>query len=121
MGITTDIPSIDYAALRELSSLMEEAFPELLQAFITDAGKIVEGLQRALTSNDLSSASKLAHTLKGSSANIGAPRLSDLCKVLNMGEHEGEIDDFSAIVAKIDHEFEVVKGQLNQFLQEAGQ
>ena len=59
--------------------------------FKNEAGKQLESLQRAWTTGDINTAARAAHTLKSSSATLGAMRLSAHChkieSALRAGEH----------------------------------
>nr|WP_218626439.1 Hpt domain-containing protein [Pseudomonas sp. dw_358] len=63
---------------------MEQEYPLLLDTFLSDAGARLKQLQKATDADGLAQA---AHSLKGSSSNMGAVRLAELCRQL---EQEAE-------------------------------
>jgi hypothetical protein len=66
--------------LRELGGDDEpELLTELIQIFLEDAPQRMKDITEGLAHGDLSRVERGAHTLKSSSANIGALGLSDLC------------------------------------------
>ena len=56
----------------------EELLSEVVELFIEEVPDILSKLKDALDSGDWDSAAKLAHTLKGSSSNVGAERFASL-------------------------------------------
>jgi HPt (histidine-containing phosphotransfer) domain-containing protein len=53
---------------------------ELIKIFLEDAPQRMKDISEGLASGDLGRVERGAHTLKSSSANIGALALSDLCR-----------------------------------------
>ena len=83
MDSCSDEPLLDMAViamLKELGGADEpELFEELVELFIEDSRHHLEELAEALRSGDSARLERTAHTLKSSSANIGARSLSRLC------------------------------------------
>jgi HPt (histidine-containing phosphotransfer) domain-containing protein len=74
-------------SLRELGGDGEETlFRELLDLYVDDSTQKLERLADSLDRADLKVAERIAHTLKSSSANLGAMVMSKLCLEL---EHLG--------------------------------
>lgn len=68
------------AALRELGGDGDESlFHELLDLYVDDSTKQMQRLAESLASGDLKVAERIAHTLKSSSANLGATAMSKVC------------------------------------------
>jgi len=67
--------------LRELGGEDEpELLAELIQIFLQDAPQRIQDITEGLAHDDLARIERGAHTLKSSSANIGAMGLSELCR-----------------------------------------
>ena len=62
-----------------------ELYNELLQRFADSYGNSMAEIQAAFGRNDLAAMSRLVHTVKGVSANLGLARLTELCR--RMEEH----------------------------------
>ena len=58
---------------------------ELVELFIEASGQSVQAIGTALAAGDLIKAGKEAHTLKGSSSNVGAVTLQAVCQSLAGG------------------------------------
>ncbi len=59
--------------------MLGEAFVKAIDAFVADTPSRLEALREAATDGETTTLKHLAHTLKGSSGNLGALRLTDLC------------------------------------------
>ncbi len=75
---------IDAATIQGLRELGGDDEPgllaELIGMFLEDAPKHMQNITEGLATNDIGRVERGAHTLKSSSANIGALGLSDLCR-----------------------------------------
>ena len=61
---------------------------ELIQTFLPNAQKLVDDMKSTLVRQDLVAFHRAAHTLKSSSASLGAMQLSDLAKQLELDTDE---------------------------------
>jgi HPt (histidine-containing phosphotransfer) domain-containing protein len=78
--------------------------------FLDELPERLAALKVATDKGDLQTVRRVAHTLKGSSGNMGASRMSRLCLDL---EQAGESNDLSAaasITERLEGEFERVRG-----------
>ena len=81
-----DYSPIDYHALDLIRSLESDGKPGILARVIsnyrTGSAQLLKDLRQAAASSDLEKIRTAAHTLKSSSANVGALELAALCKEL---------------------------------------
>ena len=54
----------------------------------------------------------MAHTIKGSSANMGALRMSELCRQLELVGRSGRLDGVAERLVQLEAEYEQVKAAL---------
>lgn len=109
--------SIDENALKAIEALQRPGKPDLLsrivELFKTESPKTLSGLVEGIESMDMEAVRVAAHTLKSSSAYVGALELSECCKELERAAHEqnfpacialgdGIEDTFSASCAALD-------------------
>ncbi len=82
---------IDASVLDELLAAVGPApIKHLLELYLRDAPKLREELEGALRSGDLTTAVRVAHTLKSTSAALGAKAFADQCGQLEaLAELEG--------------------------------
>lgn len=69
-------PPIEEAALADLRNLMGAAFPELVGAFLDNTPQLLEDLRAGIATEDLKKQYEAMHSLKSSSALLGARILS---------------------------------------------
>lgn len=106
---------LDDEALRELQVVMGDDFGNLLQTFAIDSAARIAAIQQAATAADAEALRRAAHSFKGSSGNMGALQLSDICRQIEDLARDGEVDDCIPLVAKLSDEFALVQGELKQF------
>ena len=97
---------LDPAVLSGLQEVMEGEYPKLLDTFLDDSQKRVEALRKAR--DDAKALGRIAHSFKGSSGNLGAVRLAQLCERLEIESVE-PASDLGGLVDQIDHEFALVR------------
>ena len=103
---------IDLDVLNELKEIMEDDFDELIEIFIVDGQKQLDDLASALDASTVLDIRRIAHTLKGSSANLGANALSEECKVLEHNAAEDNLNGANEQYEKIKSAYEAVKASL---------
>ena len=105
--------SVDQAVLARLRELNEDDEPdiltELIDLFLRDTPPRLAALKDAIKEGDAQALSQTAHTLKGSSANLGATRLAALNAELQSKASDGSLEDASRLLAQLDNEFERVR------------
>ena len=89
--------------LREL--LGTGGVAQIVAMYLADAPRLVAQLQRASHAGDLPSLRSVAHTLKSSSANVGAMALSEACKTLEHGIRDGTVTQPHPYVSRITEEY----------------
>jgi len=89
-------------------------YESLLRKFVSNFAQLPEEFREKLEQDDLESASRMAHTLRGSAGNIGAKKLQDLAAALELQVYSSS--DQGALEPK----FEAVVIQLNEVLQALG-
>lgn len=79
---------------------------EIINLYINDTPKRLDGLRQALSDRDTSTAERLAHSMKGSSSNIGAPIVekvaAELEDRLSNSSYEGADELFEQIKTESD-------------------
>ena len=98
---------MDPEVLSGLQEVMEGEYPKLLDTFLDDSQKRVEALRKAR--DDAKALGRIAHSFKGSSGNLGAVRLAQLCQRLEVESVESAVGDLGELVDQIDREFALVK------------
>jgi PAS domain S-box-containing protein len=106
---------IDQSQLASLRALQEpgqaDFVTELIDLFVTDTVSLLKVLHEAVASNDVTEISRVAHFLKGSSANIGAEEMAALYEQLEGKDRAN--GNAEALLKRLDQEFELVREALN--------
>ncbi len=98
----------------ELKEILAEEFNVLVDSFVNDAQRRTIAIKNAIATTDLEVVRTEAHSLKGSSLNLGAQLLPQLCAELeNLGK-SGELEGMSCLCDKIELELTRVESELSQ-------
>ncbi len=107
---------LDDDVLAELREVMGAEFGNLVQMFLVDAAKYIQQLEEAAAGSDLQKMIAPAHTLKSSSANLGAMAVSAAAKRIEVGAREGVLPRPAVAVAVLEAEFQRASGALRKLV-----
>ncbi|WP_166569297.1 Hpt domain-containing protein [Pseudomonas sp. R5(2019)] len=96
---------LDYDVLSALQEVMEDEYPLLLDTFLKDSQTRIQQLREADTAEKLGHA---AHSFKGSSSNMGAFVLADLCHELEERVKYPPLSGIEDLINRIDQEFKAI-------------
>lgn len=108
--------SVDTETLTMLKEVMEDDFNALITTYLDDASARIPQLQTLLDSEDAEELRHCAHSLKGSSSNLGATALSELCFEVETRAKDQQLEDVEDFLRKIEQEYEQVKVVLSDLL-----
>ena len=97
---------LDRDVLSALQEVMEAEYPLLLDTFLADSEERLRLLRMA---QDAAQVINAAHSFKGSSSNMGALHLAELCHELEQCAKEHNLADIESLVLAIDGEFALVR------------
>lgn len=106
---------IDAAMLVQLQELLGERFAELIDRFISDGTRRMELLRRAVPARDFDTIHAEAHGLKGSSRNIGANALGQVCGDLEQKGRNSDGTGIDPLFAAVEQEFAAVCAVLRSY------
>ena len=113
-----DHPSIDSEAIDNLRELNPEDggefLREIVSIYIEDTPKRIEEMKTALAKGDQASFARAAHTIKGSSANVGAKLLKAISERLEHIARKEGLAGVGSLVADCEAEFVVVSAELTR-------
>lgn len=104
--------SLSLEALEELKDIMGDEFSLLIETFLNDSNVRVETLTKAIATGDAETVRSAAHSFKGSSSNICALRLTELCRQMEGLGKSGNLADASNLLEQVKSEFSVVQAAL---------
>ena len=96
-------------ALKKLNN-NEKLYIKLLKKFIDDQGDFIEKYNKCVEENDLESAKRMSHTLKGIASTLGIDKLSALAKELELNPNNKELQ--FQIKISLEESFKNIKNKL---------
>ena len=111
-----DRPPVVLARLHDNFADDVEFIVEMYGLFVTDAGERLDSLDRALAEGDFRCVEDASHTLKGSGANIGAERMSDLAGQLEKADAENNPEAAQDLARELRSEFEAVETFVQSYI-----
>jgi HPt (histidine-containing phosphotransfer) domain-containing protein len=120
-----DVPILDETVLAELGdSVKGDAgfVRELIEAYLSDGASHLEAIGAAASADDAPGLVRPAHTLKSSSATLGAQRVAAMARRLEMAARSGSLDAgaTAAAVAALRTEWDRAVAALQHRLAEGG-
>ena len=76
--MTSGFPGIDTATALKRTGGNRKRYESLLQRFANSQSHVLDDIRAALAANDAPTAQRIAHSLKGASANLGATSLAEV-------------------------------------------
>ena len=106
---TTQPPLLDTDILDDLHAMLGDEVERLIDVFLDDTPRLVQALENAAAGPDYDALRDAAHSLKSSSANLGAMSLSAAAKRVELAAREKSLERPAVAVALIANEFARVK------------
>ncbi len=111
-AVMDDYNPLDQSVLDGLRELQEEGEPdfltELIDIFLEDSASLVQELNDAVNAQDLSRVRMAAHTLKGSSGNLGANLFSKICYEMELSARNDDLSGAEKILPTLTREYDMV-------------
>jgi HPt (histidine-containing phosphotransfer) domain-containing protein len=109
-------PSVDIKIIEELRSLQtddeEDVVLEIIQIFIKTTTEMFKNMNQANSQKNLEPLRIMAHTLKSSTASVGAMKLCELVTEIEKLAKAGQKEEISEILIKAEQEFKSVQKEL---------
>jgi HPt (histidine-containing phosphotransfer) domain-containing protein len=111
MIANSDETVLDQTVLDQLVALGggPDLVARLAQLYLETAPALLQTLQDAAVNDDVGEVKTAAHTLKSSSANVGAKALSDMCQRIEKAAAEGNLAPVSQDLEEAPHQFQRVQ------------
>ncbi|MDR3388536.1 MAG: ATP-binding protein [Rudaea sp.] len=115
---TTGTSVLDVEVVRDLLDVMGDEFTDLVRVYLEDTPKALAALEQAAGRGNSEGLIAPSHSLKSTSANLGAMSLSELAKRLEHGARNGTLagSDALVVVAEIKRTYQRVTVELNALL-----
>jgi signal transduction histidine kinase/CheY-like chemotaxis protein len=103
--------------IRALSATGDALLERVLHAFIDDTPAHFKALQQAIATGHTVNMRKAAHSLKSSSANVGAETLAQLCKDMEQLGRNDITEGTAGLLAAMEREFQAVRHALSAIME----
>jgi HPt (histidine-containing phosphotransfer) domain-containing protein len=107
---------IDFQILDDIRVLQGEDSPaffaQIIHAYLDHTPQLLATLHEAAARNDALTLQRTAHSLKSSSAALGAMTFAALCQDLEMRGHQQHPENVTTILAAVTAEYELVREAL---------
>ncbi len=117
---TANITAIDFSVLESICEMAgDEAsllIEEMITSYLDDTETRLQAIANAITQADAETIHQAAHSMKSSSANLGAVNLAQLCEELEQLGRNKTIDNTENLLSSAVSEFQQVKQELRSFL-----
>ncbi|WP_029406602.1 Hpt domain-containing protein [Thiomicrorhabdus sp. Milos-T2] len=107
---------VDISNLDMLKDIIGDELKEVLNIYLESTPETLLKLEDAVASKTLATVQSQAHSLKGSSANVGANNLSMLSAELEQNAKNNHTDNMSALLIKIQTENIAVAQALKDYI-----
>jgi CheY-like chemotaxis protein/HPt (histidine-containing phosphotransfer) domain-containing protein len=100
---------LDQNALDSIRDLQSEIdsnlLNELIELFLSEGPKLIENIEKAISTNDSKAIQFAAHRLKGSSAYLGVIKVRSLCSEMEEQSREYELNNLSLLLPQLKTEY----------------
>ncbi len=100
--------------LKELKELLGDTYKDLLEAYLSDGPKRLDQMRSAFQDLDFETLASAAHALKGSSSNMGAQELSEVCAEIEKLARSNSTDGLEEKVEEVMLAYQGVETILEQ-------
>lgn len=114
-----ELPLIDPEAIENLRALNpgdnDEFLREIITIFLEDTPQRIAELDQSLVAGDVPTFTRAAHSIKGSSSNLGALRLREFAEKLEQNSRKNGLGEIARDLAAIKVEFAAVQLALRKY------
>lgn len=112
----SDSEILDSEAIENLRALGDEMdddtfLKEVIDIYLSDTPNRLAEIDACLASGDAATLNRAAHSIKGSSANLGATKVIEVARRIEE-KSKDSLDDLTGDIAELKATFEEVKGAL---------
>ena len=116
----SDMDVLDQRMLDNIRALQQDGAPDMLrkviEIYFDSADQLVKELGEGVNNSDAEQIRKAAHTLKSSSANVGAVKLAAICKELELMARNNSLgnvkDSFGQIIPEYKRAVDALKKEI---------
>ncbi|MDH5191035.1 MAG: Hpt domain-containing protein [Gammaproteobacteria bacterium] len=107
---------IDLEIYNSLGEVMEDELPSLVMDFISDADGKIKLLKQHVKHDDAENIFSVSHSLKSSSANLGAVKMSKICETIEADSRKGSTERAPELIENLTEAFHHSSEELKQLI-----
>lgn len=107
---------LDQKSLTHLKSVIGDSLAPILQTYLDITPALMEELEKAIQQDNTADIKRHAHTLKGSSSNIGAVDFPKLCLEMEYFGRDGEVQKAKVLLPKIKQAYSELEAAIEHYL-----
>lgn len=108
---------LDGVVIESLKEIMGKDFGLLIDTYRNDFQQRLCCMVKAVAEQNVDELCKAAHSLKGSSGNLGAHTVEQLCRALEADARSGDIDHANCLVSRIRSIYDALLPELDRLAQ----
>ena len=120
VGDPSAIPPLDPEVIESLRELIDDDDPDfltdLLEGFLENARDNISKIAEAADSGEADMMGQIAHTIKGSSRNVGANILADISFELEIIGKRGNTEGAANLISNLETEYTRVKAEIEKIM-----
>ncbi|MCW8948764.1 MAG: ATP-binding protein [Sedimenticola sp.] len=109
---------IDQSVIEELYEIMEEDFVSLIYSFLEAAPGLMRDIEAGILDGDANQMIMPAHSLKSSSANVGAVQLAESAKQIEIAAREHDLDCIAELFEMLKEHFDAASKALRKLCEQ---
>jgi HPt (histidine-containing phosphotransfer) domain-containing protein len=117
----SDLPVIDSESIENLRSLNpgdgDEFLREIITIYLEDTPQRILELEESLAGGDTNRFSRAAHSVKGSSANLGAMAVRHVAELLEHQSNKHGLVEVTDLIAALKVQFDIAQAEFSKLLQ----
>ena len=112
----TPSQAFDYQALFDRMGQDHELAMEIINMYLQDVPAKIDELQKVIEAKDLQKALRIAHSIKGNSANTGCMAMAETAGKMEAHGQAGELDEIEILLPELEKQFELCKAEMEKIL-----
>ena len=108
------LPVLDKGVLNELRDNIGDNLAGLFEVFLEDIPAYIQAVEKSIDNGDPAALVEAAHAIKGSCSNIGAKRMAEIARQLELQGRRGSVNDAAPLVSGLRAELTRVRDALQK-------
>jgi histidine phosphotransfer protein HptB len=108
---------VDEAYFKSAREKMIKRFQIIIDAYFEECSSMIDNLKHAESEGDIETMTRAAHSIKSTSAALGAQKISQLAASIEARYASGDIKNWEADKAKLEQYFQGTKEEITRLME----